>query len=85
MKDKTFPSSLKETRQHGNFSFPCAFYQAMHENDSSGFSYVVKHHWHEQIEIIYLEEDSYQVDINMNIHISKVHVFALSTVENYMH
>lgn len=67
MKDKTFPSSLKETRQHGNFSFPCAFYQAMHENDSSGFSYVVKHHWHEQIEIIYLEEDSYQVDINMNI------------------
>ena len=67
MKDKTFPSSLKEARQHGNFSFPCAFYQAMHENDSSGFSYVVKHHWHEQIEIIYLEEDSYQVDINMNI------------------
>ena len=55
MKDKTFPPSLKETRQHGNFSFPCAFYQAMHENDSSGFSYVVKHHWHEQIEIIYLE------------------------------
>ena len=39
----------------------------MHENDSSGFLYVVKHHWHEQIEIIYLEEDSYQVDINMNI------------------
>lgn len=67
MKDKTFPSSLKEARQHGNFSFPCAFYQAMHENGSSGFSYVVKHHWHEQIEIIYLEEDSYQVDINMNI------------------
>ena len=32
-----------------------------------GFPFTVKHHWHEPIEIIYLEQDSYQVDINMTL------------------
>ena len=59
-----FPSSLKEARQHGSFSFPCAFYQAVSETNPPGFPFTVKHHWHEPVEIIYLEQDSYQVDIN---------------------
>lgn len=70
MKSETheqFPSSLKEVRQHGSFSFPCAFYQTNRDNNPHGFPYIVKHHWHEQIEIIYLEQDSYQVDINMTV------------------
>ena len=62
-----FPSSLKEERQHGNLSFPCAFYQAAHETNPPGLPFTVKHHWHEPIEIIYLEQDSYQIDINMTI------------------
>ena len=62
-----FPSSLKEERQHGNLSFPCAFYQAVHETNPPGLPFTVKHHWHEPIEIIYLEQDSYQVDINMTM------------------
>ena len=62
-----FPSSLKEERQHGNLSFPCAFYQAAHEANPPGLPFTVKHHWHEPIEIIYLEQDSYQIDINMTI------------------
>lgn len=62
-----FPSSLKEERQHGNLSFPCAFYQAAHEAIPPGLPFTVKHHWHEPIEIIYLEQDSYQIDINMTI------------------
>ena len=61
------PSSLKEARQHGSFSFPCAFYQAVREINPPGFPFTVKHHWHEPIEIIYLEQDSYQVDINMTM------------------
>ena len=62
-----FPSSLKEARQHGSFSFPCAFYQAVPETNPPGFPFTVKHHWHEPVEIIYLEQDSYQVDINMTL------------------
>ena len=62
-----FPSSLKEERQHGNLSFPCAFYQAAHEANPPGLPFTVKHHWHEPIEIIYLEQDFYQIDINMTI------------------
>ena len=62
-----FPSSLKEARQHGSFSFPCAFYQAVSETNPPGFPFTVKHHWHEPVEIIYLEQDSYQVDINMTL------------------
>ena len=62
-----FPSSLKEERQHGNLSFPCAFYQAAHEANLPGLPFTVKHHWHEPIEIIYLEQDSYQIDITMTI------------------
>ena len=62
-----FPSSLKEERQHGNLSFPCAFYQAAHEANPPGLPFTVKTHLHAPIEIIYLEQDSYQIDINMTI------------------
>ena len=59
------PSSLKEARKHGTFSFPCAFYRAERETNPPGFPFTVKHHWHEEPEIIYFEHDSSLVDINM--------------------
>ena len=59
------PSSLKEARKHGTFSFPCAFYRAERETNPPGFPLTVKHPWHEEPEIIYFEHDSYLVDINM--------------------
>ena len=59
------PSSLKEARKHGTFSCPCAFYRAERETNPPGFPFTVKHHWHEEPEIIYFEQDSYLVDINM--------------------
>ena len=61
------PSSLKEARQHGSFCFPCAFYQAMPETNPPGVPFTVRHHWHEPVEIIYLEQDSYQVHINTTL------------------
>ena len=61
------PSSLKEARQHGSFSFPCAFYQAVPETTPPGFPFTVKHHWRDPDENVFLEQDSYQVDINMTL------------------
>ena len=81
-----FPSSLKEARQHGSFSFPCAFYQAVPETNPPGFPFTVKHHWHEPVEIIYLEQDSYQVDINMTLtHLKSPCFCFINSGELHMH
>lgn len=65
MSDKTRISSLKEERQHGTVTFPCAFYQADYRYAAPGNPFDVKHHWHEEIEIIYFQQGNYQVEINM--------------------
>ena len=41
--------ALKETNPHGSQAFPCAFYRLK----LSGHGILVKHHWHEEVEIIY--------------------------------
>ena len=46
-----FPD-LKEASQHGSSSFPCAFYQLQ----ATGHGVLVKHHWHEEIEMLYFPE-----------------------------
>lgn len=53
---------LKELKQHGTIHFPCAFYQV--ESDEE--SLVVKHHWHDQLELIYMKEGRFQLEINMD-------------------
>lgn len=52
---------LKEKQSHGTRLFPCAYYHF------SNLSYRlrVRHHWHEEVEVVYLQHGSYKLDINM--------------------
>ncbi len=54
-------SNLKEIRPHGTKSFPCAIYQTR----SIGKGTLVKHHWHDEVEIIYFFEGDFRLEINM--------------------
>ena len=53
--------ALKETNPHGSQAFPCAFYRLK----LSGHGILVKHHWHEEVEIIYFPGGTFTLDINM--------------------
>ena len=53
--------ALKETNPHGSQAFPCAFYRLK----LSGHGILVKHHWHEEVEIIYFPGGIFTLDINM--------------------
>lgn len=59
------PSALKESRKHGTFTFPCAFYRGDCTRYPADTPFVVKHHWHEEPEIIYCEQGAYQIEVNM--------------------
>ena len=52
------PKSLKELREHGNVEFPCAFYSSLREETHVG------HHWHEELELLYVEGSDYSVEID---------------------
>lgn len=56
------PSTLKETCPHGTKSFPCAFYQTF----SCGKGTLVKHHWHDEVEILYFSGGGFRLEINMD-------------------
>lgn len=53
--------TLKEIRYHGTESFPCAIYQT----HTLGKGTFVKHHWHDEIEILYFYGGDFQLNINM--------------------
>ena len=53
--------SLKENQSHGTRLFPCAYYHFC--NPSHRLR--VRHHWHEEVEIVYLHHGSFKLDINM--------------------
>lgn len=53
--------SLKEKQSHGTRLFPCAYYHFC--NPSHRLR--VRHHWHEEVEIVYLYHGSFKLDINM--------------------
>ena len=55
------PSILKEIRPHGTKSFPCAIYRT----HSVGTGVLVKHHWHEEAEILYFSGGKFRLEINM--------------------
>ena len=55
------PSLLKEIRPHGTQSFPCAIYRT----HSIGKGTLVKHHWHEEVEILYFSGGKFRLEINM--------------------
>ena len=55
------PSILKEIRPHGTKSFPCAIYRT----HSIGMGTLVKHHWHNEVEILYFSGGKFCLEINM--------------------
>ncbi len=55
------PSILKEIRPHGTKSFPCAIYRT----HSAGKGAAVKHHWHEEVELLYFSGGQFRLEINM--------------------
>ena len=55
------PSILKEIRPHGTKSFPCAIYRT----PSVGKGTLVKHHWHEEVEILYFSGGKFRLEVNM--------------------
>lgn len=52
---------LKEVHIHGTKSFPCAIYRT----HSVGKDVFVKHHWHDEVEIIYFSGGAFRLEINM--------------------
>ena len=54
-------SNLKEIRPHGTKAFPCAIYQTR----SVGKGVLVKHHWHDEVEILYFSGGQFRLEINM--------------------
>ncbi len=58
----------KEARIHGTAQFPLAFYRADSRCLREGEHFLVKHHWHEEAEMMYLEQGRFQVEINMERH-----------------
>ena len=55
------PSTLKEIRVHGTQDFPCAFYQTGTRIRGN----MVKHHWHEEVELLYFSGGEFCLEINM--------------------
>lgn len=54
-------SVLKEIRPHGTKSFPCAIYRT----HSIGKGVLVKHHWHDEVELLYFSNGDFRLEINM--------------------
>lgn len=54
-------SSLKEQKDHGTSVFPCALYEIFDNVTWDG----VKHHWHDEIEILYFMKGNFQLTVNM--------------------
>lgn len=53
--------ALKEIRSHGTKSFPCAIYRTRF----AGKGTLVKHHWHDEVEILYFSGGDFRLEINM--------------------
>ena len=58
---QTKSPALKEVRLHGTKSFPCAIYRTRF----AGKGTLVKHHWHEEAEILYFSGGDFRLEINM--------------------
>lgn len=54
-------SVFKEIRTHGTQSFPCAAYRT----HTLGKGTLVKHHWHDEAEILYFSGGEFRLEINM--------------------
>lgn len=61
MNQTSLQPGLKEKQSHGTRLFPCAYYHFSNPKKRLR----VRHHWHDEIEIIYLKSGHYKLDINM--------------------
>jgi AraC-like DNA-binding protein/mannose-6-phosphate isomerase-like protein (cupin superfamily) len=59
--EKETLKDLKEVCIHGTKSFPCAIYRT----HAAGKGVFVKHHWHDEIEILYFSGGAFRLEINM--------------------
>ena len=57
----TILKDLKEVCIHGTKSFPCAIYRT----HAAGRGVFVKHHWHDEVEILYFSGGAFRLEINM--------------------
>lgn len=57
-------TKLKEIRSHGTKTFPCAVYRI----SSEGKGVMVKHHWHDEVEMLYFDKGGFLLEINMEIY-----------------
>lgn len=55
------PPMYKEKAVHGTTSFPFGFYEVFEDTPWDG----IKHHWHEEIEILYMVKGTGTMEINM--------------------
>lgn len=55
-------STLKEEHPHGTKTFPCSIYKTRAVKKGT----MVKHHWHEEVEILYFYGGTFQLKINMD-------------------
>lgn len=53
--------TLKEQQLHETSGFPCAFYDSHGEPP-----FIVKHHWHQELELIYFQQGTFTLEINMD-------------------
>lgn len=58
---QTQSPKLRELLPHGTKTFPCAVYQRR----AVGKGTLVKHHWHEEVEILYFFGGTFRLEINM--------------------
>ncbi|MDK2807525.1 MAG: hypothetical protein PWP24_258, partial [Clostridiales bacterium] len=56
--------NLKEARHHGTNAFPCGTYHTVCQKRGM----LVKHHWHEEIEIIHFINGHFRLIINMEVY-----------------
>lgn len=58
---KSQSPALKEVRLHGTKSFRCAIYRTRFAQKGT----LVKHHWHDEVEILYFSGGDFRLEINM--------------------
>lgn len=77
--DNNSDMNLKENRLYGSSQFSCSLYQkAFSENGSL----IVKHHWHEEAELLYFHGGDYHLEINMErFHIDSECIFFVNPGE----
>lgn len=56
-------NGYREHRLHGTQQFPCAYYDTSNLRQEG--SYEVPYHWHDEIELMFLRQGKYRLEINM--------------------